>query len=100
MLVYQGHLQPRYVLHEMEMYEMGLLLHYLYLATKDSWEQARLMGYISAQTHSTKKMSITDIIAFPWEGDTATHDTSMSNDEKHRLEQKAKELEKLMNHGH
>ena len=99
MLVYQGHLPPRYVLHEMEMYEMGCLLHYLYLATKDSWEQARLVGYIGAQTHSTKKMSITDIVSFPWESASATHDTSMSNADKMRLEQKAKELERLMNNG-
>ena len=48
---------PGYVLDEMRMYEIGCLMPFLYLATKDSWEQARLMGYISAQTHSTKKMS-------------------------------------------
>ena len=71
---------------------------FLYLATKDSWEQARLMGYISAQTHSTKKMNVSDIVSFPWEEDnTKVHDTSMSNADKRRLEEKAKQLEQMMN---
>ena len=89
---------PGYVMDEMRMYEIGCLMPFLYLASKDSWEQARLMSYISAQTHSTKKMAVSDIISFPWEKDTGTiHDTSMSNADKKRLEEKAKQLEKLMN---
>ena len=97
MLVFKGHMPPGYVMDEMEMYEVNCLLSNLYLVTKDSWEQARLVGYIGAQTHSTKKMSVSDIVSFPWE-DTERHDTSMSNADKRRLEQKAKELEKMMNH--
>ena len=89
---------PGYVLDEMRMYEIGCLMPFLYLATKDSWEQARLMGYISAQTHSTKKMSVSDIVSFPWEKDnTKAHDTAMSNADKKRLEEKAKQFENMMN---
>ena len=98
MLVFKGHMPPGYVMDEMEMYEVNCLLSNLYLVTKDSWEQARLVGYIGAQTHSTKKMSVSDIVTFPWEDETERHDTSMSNADKRRLEQKAKELEKMMNH--
>jgi hypothetical protein len=90
---------PGYVMDEMRMYEIGCLMPFLYLTTKDSWEQARLVGYIGAQTHSTKKMSINDIATFPWESETTKADTSMSNTDKHRLEEKAKQLEKLMNNG-
>ena len=99
MLVYQGNLPPAYVMDQMEMYEVNCLMSHLYLASKDSWEQARLVGYIGAQTHSTKKMNITDIATFPWEEQNKTHDTSISNEDKQRLEQKAKQLEQLMNHG-
>ena len=89
---------PGYVMDEMRMYEIGCLMPFLYLATKDSWEQARLMGYISAQTHSTKKMSVSDIVSFPWEeNNTKAHDTAMSNADKKRLEEKAKQLEQIMN---
>lgn len=97
MLVYQGHMPPGYVMDEMEMYEVDCLMSHLYLASKDSWEQARLLGYIGAQTHSTKKMNVSDIVTFPWEENHVTHDTSMSNADKHRLEEKAKQLEKQMN---
>lgn len=96
-LVFQGHMPPGYVMDEMRMYEIGCLMPFLYLASKDSWEQARLMGYISAQTHSTKKMSVSDIMSFPWEQHNQTHDTAMSNADKQRLEQKAKQLELMMN---
>lgn len=82
---------------EMRMYEIGCLMPFLYLASKESWEQARLVGYIGAQTHSTKKMSMSDIVTFPWEKGFNNADTSMSNADKRRLEQKAKQLEKLMN---
>ena len=101
MLVFQGNLHPAYVMDQMEMYEVNCLMSHLYLASKDSWEQARLVGYIGAQTHSSKKMNITDIATFPWEEGykNKNHDTSMSNEDKQRLERKAKQLEKLMNHG-
>jgi hypothetical protein len=88
---------PGYVMDEMRMYEIGCLMPFIYLATKDSWEQARLIGFISAQTHSSKKMSIGDIATFPWESGYTKADTSMSNADKKRLEQKAKQLEQMMN---
>ncbi len=89
---------PGYVLDEMRMYEIGCLMPFLYLATKDSWEQARLMGYISAQTHSTKQMNVSDIVSFPWEeNNTKANDTAMSNADKKRLEEKAKQFENMMN---
>jgi hypothetical protein len=88
---------PGYVMDEMRMYEIGCLMPFLYLASKDSWEQARLMCYISAQTHSTKKMSVSDIVTFPWEEQNVGHETAMSNADKKRLEEKAKQLEKIMN---
>jgi len=88
---------PGYVMDEMRMYEIGCLMPFLYLASKDSWEQARFMGYINAQTHSTKKMSVSDIVSFPWEDTAKAHDTAMSNADKKRLEEKAKQLEQIMN---
>lgn len=99
MLVFQGRMSPGYVMDEMEMYEVDCLMSHLYLVSKESWEQARLVGYIGAQTHSTKKMSVSDIVAFPWEENKggAVRDTSMSNADKRRLEEKAKQLEKMMN---
>lgn len=90
---------PGYVLDEMRLYEVGCLMPFLYLASKDSWEQARLVGYISAQTHSTKSMKPSDILHFPWEKgvESGSGETSMSNADKERLIEKAKRFEKLRN---
>jgi len=90
-------MNPGYVMDEMEMYEVGCLMSHLYLVSKDSWEQVRFVGYIGAQTHSTQKMSVSDIMTFPWEGDGGKKETSMSNADKRRLEEKAKRLEQRMN---
>jgi hypothetical protein len=43
-------------------------------------------------------MSVSDIVSFPWEEGHKSHDTAMTNEDKRRLEMKAKQLEKRMNH--
>jgi hypothetical protein len=48
----------------MQMYEIPLLLSNIYKKNKESWEQTRLLGFITAQVNSTKKLNITDIIKF------------------------------------
>ena len=69
-------------------------MDYEYLAYKDSWEQARLVAYLVAQTNSTKQLKLTDILKFHWEKDVA--DTSISNAEVDRLRQKAKQFENIL----
>lgn len=95
----QGRLNPAYVLDQMEMYEVDCLMSHLYLVDKSGWEQTRLLGYISAQTHSTKTMKPSDIVTFPWEEGKEGAETSMSNAEKQRLIEKAKRFEQMSN-GH
>lgn len=51
----------------MEIYEAQCAIKYQYYAYKDSWEQARLIAYITAQCNSTKRLSQDDIISFYWE---------------------------------
>lgn len=77
----------------MQMYEVRAILKYKYLANKDSWEQARLISYLIAQTNSRKKLKLTDITKFYWEdeSDESTSDTSMSNADLARLREKAKQ---------
>lgn len=42
-------------------------MSYSYYRSKENWEQARLVAYLIAQTHSTKKLKLTDIMEFQWE---------------------------------
>lgn len=66
-----------------------------YLAYKDSWEQARLVAYMIAQTNSQKKLKLTDIIKFHWEKEESI--TTISNEDVDRLRERAKQYENLFN---
>lgn len=78
----------------MKMYEIAAVMKYQYLKDKESWEQTRLISYIIAQTNSTKKIKLTDIIEFPWEKENTKANQTISNEDKERLEKLAKEYEK------
>ena len=59
--------QPDYVLDRMNFYEIEALLDNLWMKNKESWEQTRIQAYITAQTQSTKKIDMNDMMSFPWE---------------------------------
>lgn len=71
-------------------------MDYQYLAYKESWEQARLIAYVVAQTNSRKKLKLQDIVKFEWDNEdgrkkiTNASATSMSNEELIRLQDRAK----------
>lgn len=76
------------------MYEVKAIMDYDYYSYKDSWEQARLIAYMVAQTNSTKKLKLTDILKFHWEKENT--DTAISNEDVARLREKAKQYENLI----
>lgn len=78
----------------MELYEVKAVMDYEYLAYKDSWEQARLISYMIAQTNTTKRLKLTDILSFNW--DESKNDTFISNEDIDRLSQKAKQYEQFI----
>lgn len=59
--------QPDYVLDKMKFYEIEALIENLWMKNKESWEQTRVQAYITAQTQSTKKIDMNDMMSFPWE---------------------------------
>ena len=62
---------------------------------RNSWEQTRLLAYISTQTHSTKKLDITDIIQFKWD-EKQQKNIEISTEDVNRLKEKAKNMEKML----
>ena len=66
MLTLQLRLDPAYVMDRMKFYEAKALLDNAHYAVRDSWEQARLIAYVTAQTQSTKKLDPDDIMPLPW----------------------------------
>ena len=87
-------LSPRYVLDEMQFYEIDALLDSYYLKHKDSWEQARLIAYMTAQVNSRNTIKPEDIIKFHWEKD----DTPEVNElDQKSIELEMKQLENILN---
>ncbi len=80
----------------MQLYEVNTIMQNIYLTTKDSWEQARLVAYIIAQANSKKKLKPTDIISFGWEEKEKKHITSISTEDIERLKEKAKIAEQKL----
>lgn len=88
-------LSPKYVLDEMQMYEVESLLESYYLKNKDSWEQARLIAYMTAQVNSRDRISPEDIMKFSWEKNNENIEFD-ENDLK-ELESEMKQMENIMN---
>lgn len=68
-----------YFLDKMKPYELSIICESLHLRTKDSWEQARMLGYIIAQVNSKKKLKPSDIIKFAWEKEHTNTHTQTAN---------------------
>lgn len=90
-MVLKHHLDPSYVLDEMEFYEIRPLLKYEHYSHRDDWEQARLIAYMVAQVNSKKKLKFQDITKFYWEEEQEEHDTSISKEDVERLRKKAEQ---------
>lgn len=81
----------------MQYYELQTLIQYLYLKSKDNWEQARLIAYIIAQANSKNKIKVTDIMSFPWEKIGNKENQKVTDEQIEQLARQAKEFEKLLN---
>lgn len=81
----------------MTLAEVESFLEGLNRRNRDAWEQTRLLGYIIAQSNSTKTLKQTDILRFPWDDEAEKEDTSVTEDEMKRLRDKAKAVESQLN---
>lgn len=88
-------LSPKYVLDEIEFYEIDSLMKYSYKKHKNDWEQARLISYLIAQTNSTKKLKLEDIINFSWEKEKNRENQKVTKEEIEAMQKQAEEYEKL-----
>lgn len=87
--------QPDYVLDRMNFYEIEALLENLWMKNKESWEQTRVQAYITAQTQSTKKIDMNDMMSFPWEKKVEKVEDTPEDIEMMRKEMK--EMESKLN---
>ena len=71
-------------------WELNDLVEYLPYTDRNLWETQRLLGFIDAQAHSTKKLSFQDICKFKWENED-------DNEEVHNIEISNEDIERLKN---
>ena len=87
-------LHPKYVLDEMEVYEINAIMKNLHYKNQDNWEIGRLISYCICQTQCRKKITPQDIITFDWDKKGENENiTEISNEEIERLRKKASEWE-------
>lgn len=81
----QCNFPPQYVLDKMEWYEINSLLKYKYYATKDQWEQTRILYSIIYNTNAKHPKQVTEMWTFPWEKETTKGNTVISKEDINRL---------------
>lgn len=79
----------------MEFYERDYLMENLWMKDKESWEQTRAVGFITAQSQSSKKLDMHKIMPFPW--DEEYDNEEVSEEERKSILQEMKEMEKQLN---
>lgn len=94
-LVYQGGLNPVYVLDQMTWLELHVLVKNLYRAKQDDWEIGRQAIFTSAKVMGgTKENNPRKFMPLPWDnlgGSTGDEDPLPTKEDIERLKQKAKE---------
>ena len=80
---------PQYVLDEMEWFEINSVLKYKYYATKDQWEQTRILYSIIYNTNAKHPKQVSEMWRFPWEEETTKENTAISKADIERLDKMA-----------
>lgn len=98
-MVGEGGISPDYFLDHMTLTEVRYFLEGLERRKRDAWEQTRILGYITAQVNSTRKLKQTDILSFPWDEESSNKKKAVfvSDSEIKRLRDKAKQVEQTLN---
>lgn len=87
-----------YFLDEMPLYELNIYIQNINNYKREEWEMTRFLGYIIAQVNSTKRLSPSDIMSFPWEKDIPKiEEEKPTMQDKQYLQNKANEYAKLLN---
>lgn len=83
----------------MQFYEIPELVKGLNLKSRESWEQTRLLAYMTAQVNSTKTIKPTDILQFEWDEKEPVEEKMISKEDIKRLSIKTDEVLKKLKNG-
>ena len=87
-----------YFFDEMEEYEIQDIISNLEYLQRPEWEGTRFQTYCNLQKSSSKRLSPTDLITFPWENEESSTDQINGNSEPLSKEdiQRLKEQAKII----
>nr|WP_317473164.1 hypothetical protein [Bacteroides hominis (ex Liu et al. 2022)]MDV6156499.1 hypothetical protein [Bacteroides hominis (ex Liu et al. 2022)] len=98
-VVGEGGVAPDYFLDKMTLAEVRCFLEGLIRRNRESWEQTRIVAYVIAQANSTRDLEPSDVLCFPWDVKEEKGQTTVTDEEMEMLREKAKLIEKEINHG-
>ena len=95
LIIGKGGVSPAYFLDRMTWYEVDACLRGIGYRERAGWEQVRMLGYITAQSHSTKVIKYSDVMRFDWDKEKECIpqvDFDKVNDLKDRMKTRVEEL--------
>ena len=91
-LVYEGGLDPEYVLDKMRMYEADVLIDGIWKKKRQEWEQARLIAWVTLRCNTKSKVSLSEFLPFEWDKEK-NEAPVVTEEDRMRLKARAKALE-------
>lgn len=88
---------PKYILDEMEWYEVKAVLDYQHYAYKDVWEANRLTSFVVSKMLGSKIETPNDLMPFYWEEEDTDEKETASKEQMEELRRRAKEIEDNLN---
>ncbi|MEG0796688.1 MAG: hypothetical protein RR397_09335 [Odoribacter sp.] len=73
-------------------YELDAIIEGYQNKHKQSWEQARLIAYVTAQVNSSKKLNPSDIITFNWDSENGNMDDQADWEEIKKMRERIKQM--------
>lgn len=91
-LVYEGGLDPEYVLDKMRMYEAEILIDGIWKKKRQEWEQARLIAWVTLRCNTKSKVGLSEFLPFEWDKEKSEAPV-VTEEDRMRLRARAKALE-------
>lgn len=91
-LVYEGGLDPEYVLDKMRMYEAEILIDGIWKKKRQEWEQARLIAWVTLRCNTKSKVGLSEFLPFEWDKEKEKAPV-VTEEDRMRLKARAKALE-------
>lgn len=83
-----------YFMDEMELYEVNTIIKDLKYIDRTSRELSRYEIYAIAQSNSSKKLKMTDILQLPWDEEGKNTGTAVTEEQAKEMRDRMKRLEK------